>query len=253
MEQKKYDSKPAMWFGGAVYVGVVLAMSTLFISFVLTAFPKDAYFSRVVMTVAGLLIGASAIAFPFALHTWTVEKNHRTWATVLYYGEIAIMAVNSIVSFMTMLSAYAGYEMPQWAMLYEPFAIASIVYTLFAWGTIFLLDPTHKRTQKEREADERLFDRVADKRLEFVESIEGENVIAQIVQNDIQDRYDPERFKRERKHFGGAVPAPAPFVQETEKKRTYQQAIAFGGPQILATEEKPAGEDASFQPGEAKK
>ena len=60
----------AMWFGGSVYVGVVLAASTLFISFILTAFPADAYFSQVVMTLAGLLVGASMLAFPVALHNW---------------------------------------------------------------------------------------------------------------------------------------------------------------------------------------
>jgi hypothetical protein len=214
METKAYKPAPAMFFGGAVYVGVVLAMSTLFISFVLTAFPENAYFSRLVMTVGGVLVGLSAIAFPVALHTWTVERTHRIVATVLYYGEILIMAVNSVVSFMTLLSTYTDYKPPEWAVLYEPFSVASIVYTLAAWGTIFLLDPSHKRTQKEREADEKLFDRIAEKRIEFVESIEGENVIASIVANDIQTRYDPERFKRERKHFGGAIPAPVPFVKK---------------------------------------
>lgn len=214
MNEKKYNPNKAKWFGGVVYVGVVLAATTLFISLVLTAFPEDAYFSRLVMIVAGLMIGASMLAFPLALHTWTIEKNHRTWATVLYYGEMIIVMVNTIVSFMTLLGAYTGYEVPEWAYLYEPFSVGAIVYTLFAWGTVFLLDPEHKRTQNEREADEEFFNLVAKKRLEFVKSIEGENVVMEVVTEDIRERYNPDRFKNERKHFGGVTPAPAPFVKK---------------------------------------
>lgn len=76
-----YNPKPAMTFAAVVYIGVVLAATTLFISFVLTAFPPDAYLSRIVMVIAGLLIGASSVAFPVALHTWTFEKGHRMWTT----------------------------------------------------------------------------------------------------------------------------------------------------------------------------
>jgi len=54
-EEPKYNPKPAMTFASVVYSGVVIAGTTLFISFVLTAFPPDAYLSRVVMVVAGLL------------------------------------------------------------------------------------------------------------------------------------------------------------------------------------------------------
>jgi hypothetical protein len=231
MEQKKYNPQPAMYFGGAVYVGVVAAATTLFISFVLTAFPPNAYFSRVVMTIGGVLIGASMLAFPVALHTWTVEKIHRLVATGLYYGEMLLIMINTIVSFMSLLAVYSDFVMPEWAKLYEPFAIGSIVYTLAAWGTVFLLDPAHKRTQKEREADEKLYDRIAEKRLEFVESIEGEDVIAKIVAADIETRYDPEKFKRERKHFGSPIPAPAVFVKK----------------------ELQAADDATFRDGKEKK
>ena len=74
--KNKYNPQPAKIFAACVYVGVVLAASTLFISFVLTAFPADAYLSRGIMVVAGLMIGASSIAFPVALHSWTIEKSH---------------------------------------------------------------------------------------------------------------------------------------------------------------------------------
>lgn len=214
MNEKKYNPNKAKWFGGVVYVGVVLAATTLFISLVLTAFPEDAYFSRMVMIVAGLMIGASMLAFPLALHTWTIEKNHRTWATVLYYGEMLIVMVNTIVSFMTLLGAYTGYEVPEWAYLYEPFSVGAIVYTLFAWGTVFLMDPEHKRTQSEREADEEFLNLVAQKRMEFVKSIEGENVVMEVVSEEIRERYNPERFKSQRKHFGGVTPAPSTWTKK---------------------------------------
>lgn len=205
MKEEKFVMNGAMKFGALVYVGVVVAATTLFITFVLSAFPVDAYVSRVVMTVAGVLIGLSMIAFPYALHTWVVESTHRTWTTVLYYGEMLIIAINTVVSFMSLLAKYGGYEMPEWAILYEPFSVGSIVYTLFAWGTIFQLDPAHKRTQKERQADEAFLDAVADKRLEFVNSKEGEDLVMTVTANDVFDRFNPENYKAGKKNFGSGA------------------------------------------------
>jgi len=227
-EQKKtYNPAFAQIFGALVYIGVVLAVTTLFISFVLSAFPANAYLSRIVMTLAGLLVGASSVAFPVALHSWTFEKTHRRVTIGFYYGEIVIMAVNAVVSFMNLLSQNTGSAIPEWALLYEPFSVGSIVFTLLAWGTIFLFDPEHARVQKEREieahrlekerqADDKFNDALADKELEFVSSIEGEEQVARVVTQRIQEKYGAERFAG-KKHFGvpaGAVPAPAPFVKK---------------------------------------
>lgn len=227
-EKKSYNPGPAQIFGAVVYVGVVIAVTTLFISFVLTAFVKNAYLSRVVMTIAGILVGASSLAFPVSLHSWTFEKVHRRVTIGFYYGEIVIMAVNAVVSFMNLLSRNTGAVIPEWALLYEPFSVGSIVYTLLAWGTIFLLDPEHKRIQKEREvearriqkeneAEEKFRDALASKDLEFVNSIEGERQIAEVAALRIRERFGAERFTTEKKHFGvsaGAVPAPAVFQKK---------------------------------------
>jgi hypothetical protein len=113
----------AVNFGGAVYIGVVLAASTLFINFVLSAFPDQAYFSRFVMVGAGVVIGLSALAFPYALHNWAISGMHRTVTTFLYFGELAIIAVNTLVSFGALLAKYSGYALPEWIQLYEPFTI----------------------------------------------------------------------------------------------------------------------------------
>lgn len=208
-----YNPKPAMTFAAIVYIGVVLAATTLFISFVLTAFPPDAYLSRIVMVIAGLLIGASSVAFPVALHTWTFEKGHRMWTTAFYYGEILIMAINTVVSFMSLLGQRTGYVVPEWALLYEPFSVGAIVYTLFAWGTVFLLDPEHKRTQQVRELKDNYETEVSNKRMEFIRSIEGEQAIAAAASADIQEMLSSQRNGK--KHFGTPVgiPAPAPFVK----------------------------------------
>lgn len=238
-EVKKYNPVPAQIFGAFVYIGVVVAVTTLFISFVLSAFPKDAYLSRVVMTIAGLLVGASSIAFPVALHTWTFEKIHRSVTVGFYYGEIMIMAINAIVSFMNLLSKNTGTAIPEWALLYEPFSVGTIVYTLLAWGTIFLLDPEHKRIQKERErttqraekeqmADEKFQDELANKDLEFINSIEGEQQIAAVAIQRIRNKYGADRFSTDKRHFGvpiGAEPAPAPFV----KKEATTEGLATNG------------------------
>lgn len=184
--QNKYDPKPAMIFAAVVYVGVVLAATTLFVSFVLTAFPPDAYLSRVIMVIAGLLIGASSVAFPVALHVWTIEKTHRAWTTAFYYGEILIMAINTVISFMSLLGQHTGYVIPEWAIMYEPFSVGAIVYTLFAWGTVFLMDPAHKRIQQSRQLRDDYEKAIASKYLEFVGSIEGKQAIAAAAQSDIE-------------------------------------------------------------------
>ena len=183
----KYNPQPAKIFAGVVYVGVVMAASTLYISFVLQAFPADAYLSRAIMTLAGILIGASAIAFPVALHSWTIERNHHAWTTGFYYGEILFLAMNTVVAFMSLLSRNAGYAAPAWAIMFEPFSIMAIIYTLGSWGTVFILDPEHKRTQMDRQLKDDFETEVAKKRLEFVRSVEGENAIAAFASNDIQN------------------------------------------------------------------
>ena len=128
----------ARLLAGAVYAGVVIAATTLFVSFVLTAFPPSAYLSRFIMTAAGVLVGCSMIAFPVALHNWAVGGKHRNVTIGLYYGEMAIIAVNTVISFSSLLAKYAGVAVPEWVVLYEPFSVVAIVYTLAAWGTVFL-------------------------------------------------------------------------------------------------------------------
>jgi len=208
--KNEYNPKPAMIFASLVYVGVVLSATTLFVSFVLTAFPLDAYLSRVVMLIAGLLIGASSIAFPIALHQWAIEKTHRAWTTAFYYGEILIMAINTVVSFMSLLGDHTGYAVPKWALLYEPFSVGAIVYTMFAWGTVFLLDPQHRRTQRARQMTDDYEDAVSKKRMEFVHSIEGEQAIADAASADIATMLLEQRNGK--KHFGAHEVAVNPEV-----------------------------------------
>jgi hypothetical protein len=213
MQSKEYNPQPAKTFAQIVYVGVVIAMSTLFISFVLQAFPEDAYLSRIIMVVAGLMIGASAIAFPVALHTWTIEKTHHAWTTGFYYGEIAILAVNTIVSFMVLLGKNTGYATPEWAVLYEPFAVGAIVYSLFAWGTVFLLDPEHKRVQQSRQLKDDYENKVSELKMKFLGSVEGETAIARAATADVQEMLRSDRNGAY--HFGEqSIPASAPFVRK---------------------------------------
>lgn len=211
------DLANARTFGGVVYVGGVLAATVLFISFVLTAFPPDAYFSRLVMTVAGMAVGASMLAFPVALHKWVITKDHRKWGVPLYYGEMLIIAVNTVTSFVSLLSKYTGYASPEWVVLYEPFSVVSIIFTVFAWGTLFLTDPDHKLQANERDAETRFQNKLASKREEFIDSAEGEDLIIEIATQDIKSRWNVERFADGKKHFGTgqpATPAPAVFVKK---------------------------------------
>jgi hypothetical protein len=210
----------AMAFGGIVYVGVVIAATTLFISFVLTAFPAEAYFSRFVMVVGGLMVGGSMLAFPVALHTWAISGQHRAITIGLYYLEMAIIALNTVVSFAALLYRYASAPMPAWITWYEPFSIVSIIYTLFAWGTIFLTDPSAKAKAEELAAQQTFDRRKAAKKTEYLDSIEGEQAIMDAANAEIAQEFKSKVKKAE--HFGAArgIPAPAPFVRNeatTEK------------------------------------
>ena len=219
------SASAARTFGGAVYVGAVIAATTMFISFVLTAFPKDAYFSRTIMSVAGVMVGCSMLAFPVALHTWAITSSHRKWTTILYYVEMLIIAVNTVIAFVSLLAKYSGYDAPEWVILYEPFSIASVVYTVFAWGTVFLLDPAHKLKADEHEADARFAAKISKKREEFIDSAEGEDLVIQIATADAYARFDPAKYSNDKKHFGtGKKPtqANAPILT---KPITHQEAI----------------------------
>ena len=207
----KYE-KPrgiAIAIAGTVYTGVVIAATVIFITFVLQAFRPEAYFSRFIMALAGVLIGGSMIAFPFALHNWAVHGWHRKITAGLYYGEIFIIGINTIVAFAHLLSVNAGRPAPAWVLLYEPFSIFAIVYTLFAWGTVFLTDPVAAAKDEEIAAMQDFRRRIAGKKVEFLNSIEGEDVIMEAASNEIMDEFNPDRFKRgERRHFGsGKNPA----------------------------------------------
>ena len=172
-------------FGGGVYVGGVIAATMLFITFVLTAFPKDAYFSRVIMTISALAVGGSMLAFPYALHNWAFEKKHRKTTVILYYLEMLVIGVNTIVSFVNLLALWTGYQAPAWAVLYEPFSIVSIIYVIFAWGTIFLSDPQSKTKQAEREYNETFKQEVARVKLDFLQSQQGREAIADAAKREI--------------------------------------------------------------------
>lgn len=216
-------------FGAVVYVGGVIAATTLFITFVLSAFPADAYFTRIVMTVAGLAVGASMIAFPIALHNWIITKSHRKWGVPLYYIEMLIIGVNTVVSFITLLSKVTNTAPPEWALLYEPFSVGSIIYTIAAWGTVFLTDPAHKLQADEQDAEARFAQKIAKKREEFIDSAEGEDLVIEIASQDIRERWNADRFAGGKKSFGtgkpAPIPAPAPFV----KKEATTEGPATGG------------------------
>lgn len=221
----KKNRSIARGLGAAVYIGAVVAATMLFISFILLAFPKDAYFSRVIMTVAGLMVGGSMLAFPFALHNWAITGDHRKWTTILYYLEMTIICVNTIVSFVSLLAKYTGYAAPEWVVLYEPFSIASIVYTVFAWGTVFLTDPAHKLQAAELSADARFAEKLARKREEFIDSVEGEDLVIEITRADVMERYNPARYKSDRKHFGTSK-AGQPIPVDADKPFEIKQATA---------------------------
>ena len=213
-DKKKIEFNGAMVFGALVYVGVVVALTILFISFVLTAFPAKAYFSRAVMTIAGLLVGASMIAFPVALHVWVVEKTHRRVTTGLYYLEMIFVLMNAVVSFMVLLSKNAEYAPPEWAVLYEPFSIGAVVYTLFAWGTVFLLDPDHRSRQQSLQFEMDFKKKVSDKKLEYLDTAEGHASIQIAADAEVQATLAAKQNGVKSWGANVSTPAPAGFTRK---------------------------------------
>lgn len=183
--------KTAMGLGGAVYVGVIIAAVTLNITFILLAFPKSAFLTRAIMVLGCVLVGLSMVAFPVALHKWAVSGWHRWIAIFFYYGEMAIIAVNTIVSFSALMYKFAGASIPAWISWYEPYSIVSIVYVLIAWGTIFLTDPRARQEAKIMDARTRFQDEVAKSMNNYLDTQEGKASIQARANQLIQNHYSP--------------------------------------------------------------
>ena len=216
--------KQAMTGGTIVYVGVILLTTALFITFILTAFPSDAYLIRAIMTIGGIMVGGSALAFPVTLHKWAISGSHRTWATWLYYGEIMIIGVNTLVSFSVLLATYAGWIIPVWISLIEPFTILAVVYTLFAWGTVFQTDPLAQAQAKKLSNIQALETMVADRIGEYLHTDAGEDKIKEHADRQIEQLMSVERYSQKTWGTNGHKPqksyaaeANSPKVKQGER------------------------------------
>ena len=216
--------KQAMTGGTIVYVGVILLTTALFITFILTAFPSDAYLIRAIMTIGGIMVGGSALAFPVTLHKWAISGSHRTWATWLYYGEIMIIGVNTLVSFSVLLATYAGWIIPEWISLIEPSTILAVVYTLFAWGTVFQTDPLAQAQAKKLSNIQALETMVADRIGEYLHTDAGEDKIKEHADRQIEQLMSVERYSQKTWGTNGHKPqksyaaeANSPKVKQGER------------------------------------
>ena len=216
--------KQAMTGGTIVYVGVILLTTALFITFILTAFHSDAYLIRAIMTIGGIMVGGSALAFPVTLHKWAISGSHRTWATWLYYGEIMIIGVNTLVSFSVLLATYAGWIIPEWISLIEPFTILAVVYTLFAWGTVFQTDPLAQAQAKKLSNIQALETMVADRIGEYLHTDAGEDKIKEHADRQIEQLMSVERYSQKTWGTNGHKPqksyaaeANSPKVKQGER------------------------------------
>lgn len=188
---KKYeeDRSKAVGFGMTVYTGGVVAATAIFIFFILTAFPESAYFIRFLMVIAALCVGASALAFRFALENWAVLGTHRKAAIWFYYGEIFLVSLNTVVSFAALLYSYGGNDLPDWVAWYEPFTIITIAYVILAWGTLFALDPRSKSKAKQIQVLLDFDDQVVSGMQEYLESEDGRLAIKENANQRIRDNF----------------------------------------------------------------
>lgn len=189
-KQIEADRNQAMKFGGAVYTGGIVAATIIFLSFVMTAFPDTAYFIRGLMVLAGIAVGASGLAFPVALHKWAIGGWHRSITIALYYGEMFILTLNTIVSFAALLFKFAGNVLPDWVSWYEPFTILSLAYVIFSWGTIFISDPHSTAKNKEKEAIQQIFIDTADNMRLFINSEAGKRATQDLATDKLREIFN---------------------------------------------------------------
>lgn len=190
VDRKKHEEErsKAVGFGMVVYTGGIVAATAIFIFFILTAFPESAYFIRFLMVIAALCVGASALAFRYALENWAVYGSHRKAAIFFYYGEIFLVGLNTIVSFAALLYRFSGNKLPEWVAWYEPFTIITIAYVILAWGTLFVLDPKAKAKARQLQVLLDFDNQVIDGMSDYLKSEDGllaiqENANERIRQN----------------------------------------------------------------------
>lgn len=179
----------AVGMASFVYAGGVLAATVIFLSFILTAFPESAFLIRALMVLSCLLVGASGLAFPVAIHNWAVTRTHGLIAKGFYYGEIAILFLNTIVSFSALLFKFAGNGLPAWVAWYEPFTIASLGYVILAWGTIFITDPRAKSKARRIEVLERFDKEVAEGMGNYLNSQDGKLAVQAAANQRISESF----------------------------------------------------------------
>jgi len=68
------------------------------------------------------------------------------------------------------------------------------------------MDPDHKLHAQEQDAEARYNRKIALKREEFIDSVEGEDMIVEIARADAMSRFAPANYAKGRKHFGSNVP-----------------------------------------------
>lgn len=135
-----------------------------------------------------------------------------------------IIGVNTLVSFSVLLATYAGWIIPEWISLIEPFTILAVVYTLFAWGTVFQTDPLAQAQAKKLSNIQALETMVADRIGEYLHTDAGEDKIKEHADRQIEQLMSVERYSQKTWGTNGHKPqksyaaeANSPKVKQGER------------------------------------
>ncbi len=189
--------------GGLVYAGVIVVAVLLTVQFIVGILPPAAYGLRALMTVGVVLVGLNAVALPLALHYWAVEGFHRGLAIVFYVGDMLILGVNMVTAFST-LSGHA----PEWVTQYEPYSVGMLVFALASWGILKIADPGERAALKLAKAQANFRVKAIEKAAEYLDTIEGEQAIAQAAGELVPELFNSYGIKkRARSWNGGTLPA----------------------------------------------
>jgi hypothetical protein len=160
--------------------------------------------------------GISAVLFPIALKTWTIEAKHRLTATLFYVADFAFLAFNAFTDFNT----NSGQQLAPWAQTYVTYILpASPVIVAAMWAILWELDPGVRQKILQLTLRAAMKEKMARK---VADAAKGENVTAVVNAAAAQevDRAMWELF--------GVRPAAGYYVKDSQVQRDSLAARFFG-------------------------
>jgi hypothetical protein len=89
---------------------------------------------------------------------------------------MGILGANIVIAFTKLLEIHAGWAAPAWVNQFEPYTVGAVVYTIAAWGTLFILDPISTAKAQQIKNAQQFESRVAERMADMLDdgALDGE-------------------------------------------------------------------------------